>query len=157
MSQTAEGPGSTSGGGAGAGLRCLATGATGYVGGRLVPELLDAGHRVRCLARSPDRLRDHPWAGNRGRAPGSPAHAAPRPDRRHRRPCDRSAPRPRTKPGGPAPLGRPARTGAGLAGRSVHEPWRLAKAARAAYDAYPDPIVDLSEALDRFRRARGRD
>lgn len=63
MSQTAEGPGSTSGGGAGAGLRCLVTGATGYVGGRLVPELLDAGHRVRCLARSPDRLRDHPWAG----------------------------------------------------------------------------------------------
>ncbi|MES4832116.1 FAD-binding domain-containing protein, partial [Streptomyces anthocyanicus] len=46
---------------------------------------------------------------------------------------------------------------AGLAGRSVHEPWRLARAARAAYDAYPDPIVDLSEGLDRFRRARGRD
>ncbi|MGW2822832.1 SDR family oxidoreductase [Streptomyces sp. NPDC001443] len=45
----------------GAGLRCLVTGATGYIGGRLVPELLDAGHRVRCLARSPERLRDHPW------------------------------------------------------------------------------------------------
>ncbi|QDI67626.1 NAD(P)-dependent oxidoreductase [Streptomyces calvus] len=41
---------------------CLVTGATGYVGGRLVPDLLDAGYRVRCLARSPDRLRDHPWA-----------------------------------------------------------------------------------------------
>ena len=40
---------------------CLVTGATGYIGGRLVPELLDAGHRVRCLARSPERLRDHPW------------------------------------------------------------------------------------------------
>jgi uncharacterized protein YbjT (DUF2867 family) len=39
------------------------TGATGYIGGRLVPELLAAGYRVRCLARSPDRLRDHPWAG----------------------------------------------------------------------------------------------
>ncbi|MFH8445213.1 SDR family oxidoreductase [Streptomyces sp. NPDC018026] len=63
MSQAAEGSGSTSGGGAGAGLRCLVTGATGYVGGRLVPELLDAGHRVRCLARSPHKLRDHPWAG----------------------------------------------------------------------------------------------
>ncbi|WP_251091977.1 SDR family oxidoreductase [Streptomyces sp. Caat 7-52] len=44
------------------GLRCLVTGATGYIGGRLVPELLDAGYRVRCLARSPGKLRDHPWA-----------------------------------------------------------------------------------------------
>ncbi|MET9764616.1 SDR family oxidoreductase [Streptomyces sp. NPDC006372] len=42
---------------------CLVTGASGYIGGRLVPELLDAGHRVRCLARTPDKLRDHPWAG----------------------------------------------------------------------------------------------
>ncbi|MFG3351736.1 SDR family oxidoreductase [Streptomyces sp. NPDC048001] len=42
---------------------CLVTGATGYIGGRLVPELLGAGHRVRCLARSPERLRDHRWAG----------------------------------------------------------------------------------------------
>ncbi|WP_242888424.1 SDR family oxidoreductase [Actinomadura litoris] len=41
---------------------CLVTGATGYIGGRLVPELLDAGHRVRCMARSAGRLRDHPWA-----------------------------------------------------------------------------------------------
>ncbi|MEV4433066.1 SDR family oxidoreductase [Streptomyces sp. NPDC049585] len=47
----------------GAGLLCLVTGATGYIGGRLVPELLAAGHRVRCLARTPDKLRDHPWAG----------------------------------------------------------------------------------------------
>ncbi|KOV25087.1 SDR family oxidoreductase [Streptomyces caelestis] len=43
-------------------LHCLVTGASGYVGGRLVPELLRAGHRVRCLARSPGKLRDHPWA-----------------------------------------------------------------------------------------------
>ncbi|ANW17684.1 SDR family oxidoreductase [Streptomyces clavuligerus] len=42
--------------------RCLVTGATGYIGGRLVPELLAAGHRVRTLARSPEKLRDHPWA-----------------------------------------------------------------------------------------------
>ncbi|MET7295811.1 SDR family oxidoreductase [Streptomyces griseoloalbus] len=49
--------------GTGPGPLCLVTGATGYIGGRLVPELLDAGYRVRCLARSPDRLRDHPWAG----------------------------------------------------------------------------------------------
>ncbi|AJP00393.1 NAD-dependent dehydratase [Streptomyces cyaneogriseus subsp. noncyanogenus] len=46
-----------------AGPRCLVTGATGYIGGRLVPELLAEGHRVRCLARSPGRLRDQPWAG----------------------------------------------------------------------------------------------
>ncbi|MGV9279559.1 SDR family oxidoreductase [Streptomyces sp. NPDC003730] len=63
MSQADEGPDRTSDEGGGAGLRCLVTGATGYIGGRLVPELLDAGYRVRCLARSPDKLRDHPWAG----------------------------------------------------------------------------------------------
>ena len=40
---------------------CLVTGATGYIGGRLVPRLLEAGHGVRCLARDPDRLRDAPW------------------------------------------------------------------------------------------------
>ncbi|WP_346620828.1 SDR family oxidoreductase [Blastococcus montanus] len=45
-------------------LTCLVTGATGYVGGRLVPELLAAGHRVRVMTRSPERLRDHPWAGD---------------------------------------------------------------------------------------------
>ncbi|MFF0106672.1 SDR family oxidoreductase [Streptomyces hirsutus] len=46
------------------GLHCLVTGASGYIGGRLVPELLRAGHRVRCLARTPGKLRDHPWAGD---------------------------------------------------------------------------------------------
>lgn len=44
------------------GKLCLVTGATGYIGGRLVPELLAAGHRVRCVARDPGRLRDQPWA-----------------------------------------------------------------------------------------------
>ncbi|MCT6782290.1 SDR family oxidoreductase [Streptomyces sp. CS7] len=43
-------------------LRCLVTGASGYIGGRLVPKLLRAGHRVRCMARSLEKLRDHPWA-----------------------------------------------------------------------------------------------
>lgn len=39
----------------------LVTGVTGYVGGRLVPELLDAGYRVRALTRHPERLNGQPW------------------------------------------------------------------------------------------------
>ena len=39
----------------------LVTGATGYVGGRLVPKLLEAGQRVRCLVRDPSRLQGRPW------------------------------------------------------------------------------------------------
>lgn len=42
----------------------LVTGATGYIGGRLVPELLAAGFDVRCLARDPAKLRDRPWSGD---------------------------------------------------------------------------------------------
>ncbi|MBI5105518.1 MAG: NAD(P)H-binding protein, partial [Solirubrobacterales bacterium] len=33
----------------------LLTGATGYVGGALLPALLAAGHEVRCLVRDPAR------------------------------------------------------------------------------------------------------
>lgn len=40
----------------------LITGATGYIGGRLVPRLLDAGYPVRCLVRSPRKLSSRPWA-----------------------------------------------------------------------------------------------
>jgi uncharacterized protein YbjT (DUF2867 family) len=39
----------------------LVTGATGYIGGRLVPELLEAGFRVRVMARRPRNLADRPW------------------------------------------------------------------------------------------------
>lgn len=42
-------------------MRILVTGATGYIGGRLVPRLLAAGHDVRCLARSPENLSLQPW------------------------------------------------------------------------------------------------
>ncbi|NUS73650.1 MAG: SDR family oxidoreductase [Corynebacteriales bacterium] len=42
-------------------MHILLTGATGYIGGRLAPRLIAAGHQVRCLARHPDRLRDVPW------------------------------------------------------------------------------------------------
>ena len=41
----------------------LVTGATGYIGGRLAPRLLQQGHRVRVLARSRERVLSRPWAG----------------------------------------------------------------------------------------------
>ncbi len=37
------------------------TGATGYIGGRLVPLLLEQGHSVRCLVREPARLASRAW------------------------------------------------------------------------------------------------
>lgn len=42
-------------------MHVLVLGATGYVGGRLVPELLAAGHRVRCAVRTPAKLEARPW------------------------------------------------------------------------------------------------
>lgn len=39
----------------------LVTGATGYIASRLIPLLLEAGHRVRCQARKPERLRARAW------------------------------------------------------------------------------------------------
>jgi len=44
-----------------ANLTCLVTGATGYIAGRLIRELLLAGFKVKVFARFPDRLRDMPW------------------------------------------------------------------------------------------------
>lgn len=43
------------------GDRLLVTGATGYIGGRLVPELLAAGYEVVCLARTPAKLDERSW------------------------------------------------------------------------------------------------
>jgi uncharacterized protein YbjT (DUF2867 family) len=40
---------------------CLVTGSTGYIGGRLIRELLNVGYHVKVFARFPDRLRDLPW------------------------------------------------------------------------------------------------
>jgi uncharacterized protein YbjT (DUF2867 family) len=42
-------------------MNALVTGATGYIGGRLVPRLLARGHAVRCLARDPARLEGRTW------------------------------------------------------------------------------------------------
>ena len=40
----------------------LVTGATGYVGGRLVPQLIVSGYQVRVLVRDARRLQDRPWS-----------------------------------------------------------------------------------------------
>ncbi len=42
--------------------RVVVTGATGYIGGRLAPRLLEAGYPIRCLVRSPGKLSDRTWA-----------------------------------------------------------------------------------------------
>jgi len=42
----------------------LVTGATGYIGGRLVPRLLERGYKVRCLVRNPDHLSGRLWTGS---------------------------------------------------------------------------------------------
>ncbi|WP_285650975.1 SDR family oxidoreductase [Actinomycetospora sp. NBRC 106375] len=43
-------------------MRCVVTGATGYIGGRLAPRLAAEGHEVRCVVRTPEKMRDVPWA-----------------------------------------------------------------------------------------------
>jgi uncharacterized protein YbjT (DUF2867 family) len=42
-------------------MKILVTGATGYVGGRLVPKLLERGHEVTVVVRNHTRLSDVPW------------------------------------------------------------------------------------------------
>ncbi len=45
-------------------MKVLVTGATGYVGGRLVPRLLQRGYGVKVLVRDPSRLQGRAWVGN---------------------------------------------------------------------------------------------
>jgi len=44
--------------------RIAIAGATGYIGGRLAPRLLDSGFALRCLVRSPRKLSDRDWVSN---------------------------------------------------------------------------------------------
>jgi uncharacterized protein YbjT (DUF2867 family) len=45
-------------------VRILVTGATGYIGGRLVPRLLERGHSIRVMVRDPARVAGRAWANN---------------------------------------------------------------------------------------------
>lgn len=42
-------------------MKILVTGATGYIGGRLIPVLLEKGYKVRAFVRDPKRLRGKEW------------------------------------------------------------------------------------------------
>jgi uncharacterized protein YbjT (DUF2867 family) len=42
-------------------MHILVTGATGYVGGRLIPRLIELGHRVSILVRNPSHVEGRPW------------------------------------------------------------------------------------------------
>jgi uncharacterized protein YbjT (DUF2867 family) len=44
----------------------MVSGASGYIGGRLVSRLLDEGYRVRCIGRSARKLRERPWGHREG-------------------------------------------------------------------------------------------
>lgn len=42
--------------------KILVTGATGYIGGRLIPKLIDEGYSIRALSRSLSKMKAKPWA-----------------------------------------------------------------------------------------------
>ena len=42
-------------------VRCMVTGATGYIGGRLAPRLLEGGLAIRAMARNPNKLESAGW------------------------------------------------------------------------------------------------
>ena len=44
--------------------RVAIAGATGYIGGRLAPRLIEDGYIIRCLVRSPGKLAGRAWAAN---------------------------------------------------------------------------------------------
>lgn len=43
-------------------MKVLVLGSTGYVGGRLIPRLLERGHQVRCLVRDIKKAAGRPWS-----------------------------------------------------------------------------------------------
>ncbi len=47
-------------------MRVAIAGATGYIGGRLAPRLIDEGYAIRCLVRSPEKLAGRVWASRPG-------------------------------------------------------------------------------------------
>ena len=145
--------------------RILVTGATGYVGGRLVPRLLAAGYRVRCLTRDPARLAGRPWPGveNRTRRYVPAGHAWPGAGRRGRgllsRPFDGGGEAgSRSATGSPpqtSPLPRKTR---GSGGSSTWVGWgerglsRISKAARRSGE-----ILKADVPVPNSRGCRGRD
>ena len=52
----------------------LVTGATGYIGGRLAPVLIEKGYQVRCLVRDPSRLYGRSWIGKADVVQGDVLH-----------------------------------------------------------------------------------